>query len=90
MVLKLKRSKQIMKTYYQAVIQYHSSLMDDYRVLTYEDFDTLKDAQNFIEEWYKKHVYSIKDDDPDNPISDLYDSFIQELEQGTGKRINFY
>lgn len=68
------------KTKYQAVVQYHSSLMDDYRTIWWNDYNTKEEAEQGLEKYWKEHP--IDDSiDPENPLSDLYDSFIHEIEE---------
>ena len=64
---------------YQVLIKYHASLMDDYYVVDWHNAKTRKEAENWIERWFKHHLPK-EEPDPENPISDLYDSEIQEVE----------
>ena len=65
---------------YQAGIFYHASLMDEYRIITWRDFKTEKEAEEWANKWLKEHLPK-PEPDPENPISDLYDVRIQELEE---------
>ena len=62
---------------FQAIIRYHCDLMSDYRTIDYREFSEKEKA----EEWINKRMKELIpfEDDPENPISDLYDTEIQEL-----------
>lgn len=63
---------------FQAGIFYHASLMDEYRLLTWREFKTKEEAENWCRDWCHENIP--EGDDPENPISDLYDTRIQEVE----------
>lgn len=64
---------------YQAGIFYHASLMDEYRLIDYRDFNTKEEAEKWINKEMEKY-YPKEEPDPENPISDLYDAQIQEID----------
>lgn len=64
---------------YQAFVKYHCDLMSDYRLLEWADFDKKEDAEEWCHKKWKEYC-DIEDDDPENPISDLYYIDIQEID----------
>ena len=62
---------------FQAIIRYHCDLMSRYRTIDSQDFATKDEAINWLNE--RMEELTAGDDDPENPLSDLYDTHIQEV-----------
>lgn len=62
---------------YQAIIRYHCDLMSDYRTIDWREFDSKEQAETWINKKMKELIPF--EEDPENPVSDLYDTEIQEV-----------
>lgn len=62
---------------FQAIIRYHCDLMSDYRTIDLREFNSEEQAQTWINKRMKELIPF--EDDPENPVSDLYDTEIQEV-----------
>lgn len=62
---------------FQAIIRYHCDLMSDYRTIDWREFDSKEQAQAWINKKMKELIPF--EEDPENPVSDLYDTDIQEV-----------
>ena len=62
---------------FQAIIRYHCDLMSEYRTLERVEFATEDEAAKWLDKRMKEIIP--EDDDPENPISDLYYNYIQEV-----------
>lgn len=62
---------------FQAIIRYHCDLMSDYRTIDWREFDSKEHAEAWINKRMKEIIPF--EEDPENPVSDLYDTEIQEI-----------
>ena len=62
---------------FQAIIRYHCDLMSDYRTIDWREFDSEEQAQAWVNKKMKELIPF--EEDPENPVSDLYDTEIQEV-----------
>lgn len=63
---------------YQAYVKYHCDLTSDYRLIDYRDFQRKEDAEKWCHEQWERYC-NVENDDPENPIGDLYEIDIQEI-----------
>lgn len=64
--------------YFYTFVKYHCDLMSDYRLLDWSTFKTKEEAEKWCDEQYLKYCV-IENDDPENPVSDLYWIDIEEI-----------